>query len=681
MSLVANWLAAESSRLANLPRLEDALLGESPSRYAVYRLRYVFVRALLRTILRMVELALFASAVPFDLLGGVLVVRSCMLVSEGFWWGALEPLRNDVRQLCADGRTGQASLRIRQWLVLVLGLGGLGIAATSVWVWLGGDAHHRFNVIDAYLLGSALRWAADLWSTTYHAGVYGARRVYRPLWSLVLTDVADVGVLAASFWWLGAWGLGVSLGLVGLLRLSLSWSFTRRVYNQLKIDLGGPHAWLGAWNKASWTPRVSLAFGFGNLVAEVDALLVVGLVAAPGEPEGALVLAALFHVLAPLQSAASTWPRLFYFDFKRLQVWGSPLLLRRFETFLRRAARWVPLPIGVVTFAILAAFWRGPYIALGLELWALTAVRSGVSLVHVRAYALGDHRFLRRLLVGMVGAAAVTPFAAQLGPEIALGLVVTLAAVALLVVGRSQRPLQSRPPRGLLGPTAWLRHLLDQARPTYVGLARVDRKLASVGRLARAWRETLPAAVFGRLSHDTVVWFASERPDERLLVTRGAGAVRELQVGQVVDSGRQAFERGVASATWQRHFAVAGGLQAAPPDAESSDNLPSLEQRLRAVHPGLAVVRLGAAQLLPELDTAAQRELRQLILDAARGHTGFRVLASHDVAILAPNGAPLALVAGPIAARPTNLTWRAESTRIMERAELALTLAYTPTLG
>lgn len=683
MSRVANWLSAESTRLATLPRLEDALLGVQTWRYALYRLRYVFARALLRTVLRMIELALFASVVPFEMLRSVLIARSCMLVSEGLWWGALEPLRDDIRQLNADGRTGQASLRIRQWLVLAVGLGALALAATALWVWLGPSTYRSFNVIDVYLLGCALRWGADLWTTTYHAGVYGARRVYRPLWSLVLTDVADVAVLGASFWWLGAWGFGISLALVGGLRATVSWSFTSRVYRQLKFDLGGPRAWLCAWRNATWAPRRSLEFAFGNVVAEIDALLVVGLVAAPGNPPGALILAALFHVLAPLQGAASAWPRLFYFDFKRLQGWGSTLLLSRFEAYLRRTARWVPLPIAVVTFAILAAFWRGPFVWLGLELAALTAVRSGLSLVHIRAYALCDHRFLLRLLACMTCVAAITPFVAHLRPEVALGLVTALAAVGLVVVGRSERPLQSRPPRGLLGPSVWLRHLLDEHNPTYVGLVRVDRSLASVGRLARAWRDAIPSAVFGRLSHDTLVWFGSERADEKQLVTRAAGAIRELRLEFIAESGRAAFDRGTSSPAWQRHFAVdiaaAESHGTGATSGETLDVCSALELRLRAVYPALTVVRLAHPAPLPDLDPGKHRELRQLILDAMLGRGGFRPLGSHDVAVFAPNGAPFALVAAPIATRPATPNWRAESARILEKAEIAQTLSHNPT--
>jgi hypothetical protein len=94
-----DWLAHRRARLDRVPSLEHALLGEAPLRYAVHRLKYVGVRALLRTAFRLLELALFATTFSFEVLGPILLVRSGLLVGEALWWGGLETLRRDVRVL------------------------------------------------------------------------------------------------------------------------------------------------------------------------------------------------------------------------------------------------------------------------------------------------------------------------------------------------------------------------------------------------------------------------------------------------------------------------------------------------------------------------------------------------------------------------------------------------------
>lgn len=687
MNRVASWLATERSRLASIARLEDVLVGIRPERYIWHRSRYVLLRALLRTGLRIVELALFASAIPFELLSSVFVVRSCLLVTEGLWWGALEPLRNDTRALAGEGRTGQASVLIRQWLLLSVVVGAVGLVLASSWVRFGPSVYRTFSVVDAYLLCCALRWAFDLWTMTYQAGVNGVWRVYRPLWSLTLVDVADVVVLGLAFWWLGVWGLGPALALVGMLRAVVSWRFTRRVYLQLALNLGGRRAWLRAKKTALWPIPRSVRFAFANIVGEVDSLLVLGLLAAPGNPEGALLLAALFHVLTPLQSAASSAPRLFYFDFKRLQAWGSPLLLRRFEAFLERAMWWTPLPIGLATLAILAAFWRGSYGWLALELCCFAVVRSRLAWIHVRAYALADHTFLWRLFCGMLAVAALTPFVAHLEPEVALGLVTGLSAAGLFFVGRSRTTLLPGRSTGLLGASFWVNCLVQTRGPVQLGLARVDRRLTTLGRVERAWRTHLGGAVTARLSHDTLVWFADRTLDPKALTVLASGALRELRLTPLLDGGVASLAHGIASPTWQRHF---GFLSEGAPDTPLSGPhaFETLKADLLALHPHLELTPLTAGYgallnvkarattaLVPQLAGSDRRALTRLFLDAMRGHAKLHTLGAWDVAVFAPGGTPSALLSAPMATRPDRPRWRSELLLRLQRAEIRTSVA------
>lgn len=671
MKRIGAWLKTERARLEAAPRLSDALLGIHPHRYAAYRLRYTLVRSLLRTGLRIFELALFASILPFEMVGTVLVVRSCMFVTESLWWGALEPLRDEVGNLLTRGRTGQASLRIRQWLVLAVVLGVAAVLGALLFVGFGPSRYRTLSVVDLYLCGSAVRWALDLCSTTYHAGVYGARRVYRPLWSLFLTDVAEVVLLGGAYWWLGGWGIGVSLVLVGGVRAVTSWAFTRRVYRQLRLSLGGPRAWLVAWSKGVWSPRRSWQFALGNVVGEVDSLLVVGLVATPGNPRSTLLLAALFHVLTPLQAAASSWPRPFYFDFKRLQAWGSPLLLQRFESFLDRVMWWVPVPIGLVTLLLLVAFWRGDPGWLAFELLCFAAIRARLSLIHVHAYALGDHRFLRRLLLVMLGAAAVAPVAAFVEAQVALGLVTAVAALGLVFVGRPSFTFGGERPRGVLGASVWVHYLLREAGPVSLGLARIDRRLTTLGRVERAWREALGTAVLARLSHDTIVWFGASAPALEALSATSGGALRMLELGATHDTGALAFKTGLRSPVWQRHFGEAVARLGSATASSDTDCLTELKRSASAIHPGLVLHPLATATLLPQLAPGSRGELRRTILDAARGRAGFRTIGEFDVAVFAPCGNPVALLAAPTSTRPGRTTWRAEIASLIEHAELA----------
>lgn len=701
MSEVRAWLRDEAARVANLPCLEDALVGYRAWRYAVYRLRYVFVQSLLRTLFRIAELALFATAMPFDALGPVLLLRSVMLVGESAWWGALEPLRYEVRRLLRDGQTGQASLRVRQWLLLASAVGAMGPLGAVCWVWFGPSLYRSFSIVDAFVLGCGVRWAIDVWSTTYHAGVYGVRRVYRPLWSLLFVDLLDVGLLGVGFFFLGPWAIGASLAVAGSARALVAGLFTRRVYQQLRLHVGLPNVWFKAWRKAEWQPRNSLQYAASNLVGQVDALLVIGLIAAPGETDSSFALAALFHVVGPLQGAASAWSRLFYFDFKRLEAWGAPVLLRRFEGFLSRTSWWVPAPIAAATGALLAAFWRGEYALLALGLGCLAVIRSRLALIYMRSYALSDHAFLRRLLGVLLAVAAFSPFLGELTPAVALLVLVALSGAALLWVGQSTAPLSLYRGDCQVEASVWLAQLLRTQGPVRLGLARVDRRLTTLGRLshmliqhvgagpARQLQEPVPqqrgsleksetrqakrTVMLARLGNDTLVWFeANPDADHPFPFAKGAGTLRELVATEIATSGQNAWQNGMANATWRTHF---GSIA---PTLSSEFDWSRLEQGLAALHPDCKLVRLDSTARTVARDPlrqmgASSREVRRFLLDAARGGLASRRFGAHEWFTFAPAGELLALVAVPREPRPPQ-TWKADLTRLLREAMLRFTL-------
>ncbi len=668
MREVRSWLRAYRRRLERLPTLEDALLGDGAVRYAAYRLRYVLVRAVLRTSFRLAELGLFASTFPFEILGPVLVARSVLLASGGLWWGALETLRHDVASLSRRGRTAEASQRIAQWLGAALAVSLLVLAAAGFWVGFGPSPFQSFNVVDVYVLGCALRWGADVLARTYHSGVYGVRRVYRPAWSLLLVDLADIAVLGLCYWWIGPWGLGVAIGVGGLVRAALSVAFTRRVYRQLKLVAGRVPTWMRALLRGKWSPRDSLRFALGNAVAQIDALLVLALISAPGNPSGALLLAALFFVLSPLQSASFTWARLFYFDFKRLEGWGSPYLLKQFEQFLANVAWWVPAPIGIITLGLMAALWRGPYVILTLELVALSAVRSWLSLVHIRAYSLADHRYLAKLLLGMFLVLGVTLLGARLEPELSLGILVVSAALGLLLLGRSVRPLAASH-RTLVGPSTWVAELAATRAPVRLGLARVDRRLTTVGRVIKAVRPALDGAVVARITRDTFVWFelipGIDPGSAPPVLEYAAGCLRELCIGEVALTGMEAIRQGLTTPSWDRQLGQAlGGAPELPKDVTS------LRAALRTMVADAEVVDLTTSFRVGALPPY---ELRRLVLEATRGRGGFRRVGEREVAVLAPGGLPWVLVVCPRASGETN-PWKASAAALVRSVELAKAL-------
>lgn len=689
MKHLERWFEQRHSQLERSPSLDEALLGGGGVHYAWYRLRYVLVRALMRSAFRLAEVTLFASAFSMQVLGPVLLFRSLTLLLGGLFWGGLETLRRDVRELSREGKWPQAARRVEQWLGAAVLLALLVQVGCVAWVLWGPSPFASFSVVDAYVLACGLRLGSDLVARTYHSGVYALRRVYRPIWSLFAVDLADILLLFGLWWALGPWSLGVSLACVGMMRATLAWHFTHQSYRGLRLRVGPPVAWLRSLRRGHWALRHSLVSAFGNCVAQMDAMVVMALLWAPlGDAEGRVLLGSLLHVVAPLLASSVSWSRLFYFDFKRLEGWGSELLLERFEGFLGRVAWLVPLPISALIAVIVAAFWKGPTATTLPWLCAWTGVRAWVSLNHVRAFSLGDKRYLLRLALLMVGVLGFVPFLRP-RPDAALSALVAAYALGLALLGPSRRSagLVARG-SALLGLSEWAARVAHQNAPGRVSLVRVDRKLLSLGRLARALGGVVVGAPMARLSPDTLVWFESAPDTERSrLLGAGAGAIRTLERGPVAPSGRDALAGGLQDRSWRRLF---DGI--ADPTASPASALAELRAQLAARAPGHRWLDLENPRRIRATFRGLAPPLRRMFLDALRGHSGFRREGEGEFALLAPAGRPRALVYVPTsrpergatqraasaepstAAKPDREHWRPPITAALRRAELQIAL-------
>ncbi len=717
MNPILRWLQKRRERLDALPTLDDALLGNGAARYSWYRLRFVLLRALLRTVFRLAEVALFASLFPFGVLGPALIFRSLTLLAGGLWWGALETMRRDVRALGRQQRWPEASRRVEQWLAMSVILSLVSLGASGLWVLWGPTPFESFSVLDVYVLGCGLRLAIDVIVRTYHSGIYALRRVYRPVATLVAIDLAEITALGALWTIMGAWSLGISLAFAGLLRAAVALVYTRRAYGGERLQLRGPTYWPRALRRASWSAGHSLLSALGNSVTQLDALLVIALLfAQKSNGGGALMLAALFHVISPLQAAAFNWARLFYFDFKRLESTGSPWLLARFDRLMHAVAIVVPLPIAAATLLLMGVFWRGPMLFIVPALFVLAGARAWAALYHVRAFSLGDQAYLAKLALGLVVAASAV---AGVGGSAAqsLWLMGGLLAAVLLVLGRPRRGLpESEGHAELLGLSTWVWRLLRHSGTVQIGVAHVDRRLLDASRLFRVLRTVVGDAPMVRFGSSTLVWYQSPQGDTRReLLVAAAGSIRELVLGSPADSGWAALEAGLPDLAWQSTVRAAlddqgevGDLLGRSGDTGLSEArvattfepssrmvarvLQVLEARVRAVASGARVVALVERGDPPVVADWQPRAVRQLIVGAMYGDSHFRRRGGTEAAVVAPAGLPIALVVVPrdVAAPATPgrspddesraapssevRAWRPAVEAALRRAELVLVL-------
>src|SRR5207244_8670437 len=138
----------------------------------------------------------------------VIVATTATAFVSSFWWGALEALRGQVRDLHRSGKPHRIERAIGGWLTFALLLSAAALACAIGWsVWRASDG--TFDVTDAFVASLLLRLALDLPVRCYHSGVYALRRVYKPLLATLAPEFLGLATILALWPLIGLWSVVV----------------------------------------------------------------------------------------------------------------------------------------------------------------------------------------------------------------------------------------------------------------------------------------------------------------------------------------------------------------------------------------------------------------------------------------------------------------------------------------
>jgi hypothetical protein len=493
MTEIADWIAAAARRDRAVVRLEDALLTDRYARYFWFRLRYFAVRTLVAVVVHAIRVALLYAAFPSDQFAIIILLGAATALLNDSWWGALERLREGVRQLQRDGQPHRIPAHIGAWLRLALRLAiACGVGAA---VWLAAAlAAGWTGPIDLYGMVLIGGLGGSLVARTYHSGAYALRRVYRPLPSLVAVDIGGLMALLVLYPVIGIWAFPVGQLLSMVAVVGLSMHYTSRTYRAL----GLPRLRDLVANGRSLPPpralRLAVAPALASTLSGLDSLLVLTVVVAAARPGEGPSLIALLAALGPVIRAGYEWASLLYFDLVRL---GAPLLSRLRERFDHQVRR-LALVMGGLTWLVAAGIGA---IVLGIRDAALLVAllpflvsRSLLASGQVRAFVAGGYRAL--IVVG--GALVLVSVASESLRLVAVALTLLVAAGILMSVRGTPRGRDRVASlldcigllRGVPGPVLLTRVRLDQAHRLR-GITREDRD-------AEAWRQTTVARRLAR---------------------------------------------------------------------------------------------------------------------------------------------------------------------------------------
>ncbi len=559
MEAVNGWLRRAAARAERAPGLEEALIGGRFGRYVFHRLRFFAARTALAAALHAVRILLAYRLFSLRDFGLVLAAEAAAALLTSFWWGALELMREDVRESFAAGKPRRAEARIKaalgRSLRLALPIAAVGAVGPLVRLSATGSA----GPSDLFLLAILARLAADLVLRCYHSGVYAVRRVYRPFWSLAGLEVLAFGGGLALWPFLGTWALPAASLLSAATSGALSYAYSARAYKHLgirpRITLSRPAS------RQKARPRfVGWESGLAFTLMRLDGVVLLALLAA--SRKGLSAAAASILVISPIIRAGFDWTQLFYFDLKRLDV---PLLRRLGDDFERRLLA-ISLPIGAAAWLgamILAAVFLGhirfEVAAAGAAFFLL---RSLASVLEMRAYAGGSYSRIFTaglfLLSGAVVAGFLLRNAVQAASAAGAGLLGASLWLALGSKSRgARRAWRLKTVRAL---PDWALALRRIRNPVSIGRARFSPGSPHRGldepdrwreedrwahrRIAEeASRRLGPAGETTCGGKAQIIWFAAPPdrvPDRRRLLAEGMGLLERIEEAGPFASGPEA---------------------------------------------------------------------------------------------------------------------------------------------
>jgi len=518
------WLAQEARRHGRRVSLPAALLLGRGASYAATRVWPVLLGLVLRSTLHAAELYLLASALPYDYLAPLLGYRTLLGLASTAQWGALEPLRQDVRARVAARQLTAARARIAHALAVSGGLGAAPLVACSMWVAPGLVLGRGIELFDAYAWACALQLALAAYARTFHSGVYACRRVYRPQWSFAAGDALSLGLIVLGFDALGAFSVPLAIMASAVLDTGLSLHYARRAYRLARLP--APRARL-SWAERP-APLRALAPALANLSLQLDAVLVLVLLQADPPRAGSVSLAALYYVLRPLLGLSTHWVRVFYFDVSRLETGALRVLRAHLRRYLRVVASACALLVAAL--ALLASRLLAPELPLAelACLLALVLARAALAPAQLEAFVQRRYQLLSGAALGfallLMAAAAWLPSAAAM---------LALAAL-LLTLGSVFAPPALAPEQagsGVCGVPEWLARVRENP-DAQLGVLQLARRAPPASRVARALAGADPGFCVAQLDRAHLLLMAARPRPLGLpeLVAATGGLVERAQL-------------------------------------------------------------------------------------------------------------------------------------------------------
>jgi hypothetical protein len=560
---LSSWAAMRRGARAHRITFAQALLQRrSVLPYAAYRLRYFLFTNFALLCLHVVELYLLA----FDFkhstpLYALLTLRVVSHALKGAWWGALEIMRQRIRDLNASSKLSLLAHELGCWHRAGLIVAGVTVVTAIACSTLALVVTGAERLVACYAAAILLELATSFVLTLRRSGISAMRRIPQTSAAMIIAPLAGVSVLLMLWPTSGGYALIASSLLTSMISAATGFYYTQLAYTN------------NGWPRLIWPSRTEFtsflkglpvreiglaAIACGSIHAES---LILPIVSYAFHPHGTFTQSLLpLFVALPLLRACSDWARLFYVDLARFEVSLLTDFMRSFHRRLLLASLGVGFVLWLPTLAFsITGSTRNEFIGQ-TALLALFVWRGQFAWLQMVA-------FFRKLywpLIacgGMISGAVTTMGLSWSHTEyralVSSGIVALCLAMTAFLWGRLRVPVaEPQAAKGKVSETRAMTHLdwLRAVRSSHgeasvvrievSALASADQKKALIATvfplatMCRMWTWLDQQTALGFLLHES-----SSSAMHEELATGGGGLIRSTKCTEVERSGYDALQR------------------------------------------------------------------------------------------------------------------------------------------
>jgi hypothetical protein len=261
---------------------------------------------------------------------------------------------------------------------------------------------HSSGPLILYWLSLVARITVELPIRTFHSSVYATRRIYRPLFAILGTEILGLVLFLVLKPTIGPWSVGIS-AIIGLaVGTFLTYYYTKKTFNHLGYTKAIEE--LKKNPKPSYAlPQIKkiIATGVPLTLFRLDSIVGLLLIFYYANSLNSLsvvnfgvgISLAALAVCVPILQAAQEWSQLLYFDYKKLELKSHYWLKKRFESGLKYVGIIVCLCLWLLTPLLTLAVdntWAWPS-------WQLLCLLLSTSICGqqaIRIFSLGSQKEL-----------------------------------------------------------------------------------------------------------------------------------------------------------------------------------------------------------------------------------------------------------------------------------------------